>query len=263
MRVLWIGGNHRRHLAFINEVGRSHALSGAIVQTREEMVPAPPEGLGDLDRGNFVRHFENRYRAERRYFGKQRPCDCPTLETDVANLSGAKSVAFVEKIRPDVVLVYGCGMIREPLFSALPRNTINLHLGLSPRYRGAATLFWPFYFMEPAYAGSTFHHIVAEPDAGDVIHQVVPELEPSDGIHDVSCKTVLASAREAVRLLDIIEKDGRWQAHAQKSTGKNFLARDFAPQHLRVIYNVFNDDMVKHYLRGDLESRRPNLVRQY
>jgi methionyl-tRNA formyltransferase len=154
-------------------------------------------------------------------------------------------------------------MVRDPLFSGLTQPTVNLHLGLSPRYRGAATLFWPFYFLEPPYAGSTFHFIVSEPDAGEIIHQVTPELHPDDGIHDVACKVVMQSAQDAVRLLEIYAEKGGWVTRKQKATGKNFLASDFIPEHLRVIYNVYNDDMVRQYLDGRLKCKMPSPYRQF
>ena len=261
MRVLWIGGSHARHLFVVNKIQESFEVCGTIVHIRENMIPTPPEDIDDHDRQNFIRHFDNRELAEKKYFGQQEFPKCPNLEVDPKTLSSPESVEFVKSLDPDVVLIFGSGMIRDPLFSALPRHTLNLHLGISPRYRGAATLFWPFYFMEPAYAGSTFHSIVAAPDAGDIVHQVLPQTVPSDHIHDVACKTVVSSAEEAVNLLSVLEEQGRWKGHKQKGSGKNFLASDFRPEHLRVIYDNFNDDMVKQYFDGSLKSRNPKLVR--
>ncbi len=263
MRILWVGGSHPRHLYYINTIRKEFPLAGAIVEMRENMMPEPPEGISELDRQNFIRHFENREKAEKHYFGEQPLPDCAMLQVSKDELNSAKSAAFAKTINPDIVLVFGSGLIKEPLYSALPRHTVNLHLGLSPRYRGAATLFWPFYFLEPPYAGTTFHYIVAEPDAGEVIHQVVPDLKPEDGIHDVACKAVVASARDAIELLRIYEREGDWLVHKQKATGKNFLASDFKPEHLRVIYQVYNDDMVRQYLEGKLQSKLPKLVRQF
>jgi len=117
--------------------------------------------------------------------------------------------------------------------------------------------------MEPTYAGTTFHYIVAEPDAGEIIHQVVPPLDPKDGIHDVACKAVIQSTQDAVQLLEIYQSAGSWKRHKQRSTGKNFLSSDFKPEHLRVIYNVFDDDMVRRYLEGKLISKQPQLFRQF
>ena len=262
-RILWIGGNHSRHLYYINRIRQEFDVCGAIIEARENLIPLPPRNINELDRDNFVRHFANRAKAEEQYFGSQNFPDCPTLVVDDKSLSSSESASFVESLNPDMALIFGCGLIRDPLFSALPKPTTNLHLGLAPRYRGSATLFWPFYFIEPWYAGSTFHNIVAEPDAGDIIHQVVPTLDPTDHIHDVACKTVLTSAEEAIKLLRILDTQRVWKDYKQKGTGKNFLSSDFRPEHLRIIYNVFNDDMVMHYLEGKLGSKIPRLVRQF
>lgn len=263
MRILWIGGNHPRHLYYINTIQKEFNLVGAIIERRENMIPHPPEGIEESDRKNFIRHFENRDKAEKRYFGTQDLPDCPMLEMDEANLNSIESVDFVKSIKPDLVLIFGPGLIKEPLYSALPYHTVNLHLGISPRYRGSATLFWPFYFMEPCYAGSTFHYIIPEPDAGDIIHQVVPKLHPDDGIHDVGCKTVIFSTEDAIQLLKIFKTKATWQRCKQKGTGKNFLTSDFKPEHLRAIYNLFNDCMVKQYLDGRLKAKTPKLIRQF
>jgi len=263
MEVFWIGGSHPRHLYYINTVGKNLKLCGAIVEVRESLVPKPPDGLAASDRKNYIRHFDDREKAERLYFGEQTLPLCPIIKTSHEGLNANSSIEFVKSVKPDLVLIFGSGMIQDPLFSALSCPVVNLHLGLSPRYRGSATLFWPFYFMEPAYAGSTFHHIVSEPDAGEIIHQVVPALHRNDGIHDVACKTVVQSAHEATILLRMFQEKGYWATRKQKATGKNYLSSDFRPQHLRVIYNVFANDMVRCYLCGELPCKAPVIYRQF
>ena len=259
-KIMWIGGSHRRHLYYVNTISQLFEISGGIMEVREEMIPKPPDGLGDIDLRNFLLHFARRSYMEKQYFGKQPLPRFPLLRVNKDNLNSQESVDFVKSINPDLVVIFGCGMIREPLFAALPEDKINLHLGLSPRYRGAATLFWPFYFLEPQYAGTTFHYIVDEPDAGDIVHQTVPELNRYDTLHDVGCKAVVQSTQDAIRLLELY---GTWKTHKQRSTGKNFLASDFIPEHLRMIYTVYDDDIVKRVFDGELPSKTPKLFRQF
>ena len=263
IRLMWIGGNHPRHLFFINKIMERHEVCGAIVEMRENLIPQAPNNLAKLDKDNFIKHFNNRLEAEQKYFGSQSLPDCKLMETREDNLNSDKNAEVVKSFQPDVVLIFGSGLIKGPLYNALPKDTINLHLGLSPRYRGSATLFWPFYFLEPNHAGSTFHYIVSEPDAGYIIHQVVPKLEKDDKIHDVACKTVIESTAAAIKLLEIYEQNKKWDQYKQKGTGKNFLSSDFIPQHLRVIYNTYNDDIVKYYLEGKLKTKKVNLISQF
>jgi hypothetical protein len=261
MKIMWIGGNQPRHLYYINEICKQFKVDGGIMQERGGGIPTMPDGLGKLDQNNWTKHFWDRLHTEEKFFGDQKPPDIPLLKVDKQTLNSESSVDFVRRINPDIVLVFGTGMIREPLFSSLPKDTINLHLGLSPRYRGAATLFWPFYFLEPQFAGTTFHRIVNTPDGGDIIHQTIPEMKKDDGIHDLSCRAVQASASEATRLLKLYPE---WKFKSQKpETGKNFLESDFKPQHLRLIYQVFNNDIVHEYMEGHLEGRTPRLERQF
>ena len=245
MKTLFIGGNHHRHLHYANKIHEKYPFSGAIIQIRENMIPNPESNLDEHDKQNFLKHFSNREKLEKKYFGNQKFPNCSVLEVTKDELNTEKSSNFINKIKPDLVMIFGCSLIKNPLFANLPQNSINLHLGLSPRYRGSATLFWPFYFMEPNFAGSTFHYIISEPDAGNIIHQSTSKLEIDDTIHDVACKTILQSSEDIIKLLKIFEENKSWKKFNQKGTGKNFLQSDFKAEHLRVIYDTFNDDMVK------------------
>jgi len=60
MKILFIWGDHLRHLYFLNALMSSYELCGALIQVRESMIPVPPMGLTPLDHNNFVRHFAGR-----------------------------------------------------------------------------------------------------------------------------------------------------------------------------------------------------------
>jgi len=258
MRCMIIGGDHPRHLYYANAIAGSCNVVGAIMERRESFTPQPPPGLAGRDRQNFIRHFSNREKYEKEYFGTEKKLpDCPIHYVDRVSLSSLETVAFVKNLAPDVVFIYGPGMIRDPLFSALPKYKINLHLGLSPRYRGSATLFWPFYFLEPNWAGSTFHIISDEPDAGDIIHQSLPELRHGDTIHEVACRVVQQSAEDVKKIIEVLDSGKELKLYRQTAAGKNFLMRDFMPQHLRVIYDLFDDAIVDAYLDGEIAAKEP------
>lgn len=263
LKICLIGGTHPRHLFYLNTINKKFGLAGAIIQERENIMPEPPNFLDKIDEKNYRRHFEDRKEAENKYFGEQKLPDCEKLIVEKDQLDSQLAADFINKIKPDMVFIFGCGLIKEPLIDALPAETINLHLGLSPRYRGAATLFWPFYFLEPNQAGSTFHYIINEPDAGGIIHQIAPDLNENDGIHDVACKVVIKSSEEAIKLIELFQKQGAWKTRQQKSGGKLFLSTDFYPEHLRVIYNTYNNDIVKLYLEKKITPKQPNLFNQF
>jgi hypothetical protein len=55
-----------------------------------------------------------------------------------------------------------------------------------------------------------------------------------------------------------------WKLFKQKpEAGKNFLESNFQPQHLRMIYQVYNNNVVDAYLDGKISQKEPNLKRQF
>lgn len=242
----------------MNAVAAHQAVEvvGVIIQDHGPLIPDVPRWLGDKDRINWRQYFNNRAAKEEVYFGKPPPPHGFVCKGD--NLNSKNAAIYAYQSQADLALIFGTGMIRDPLFRAMPTLKVNMHLGLSPRYRGAATLFWPFYFLEPNQAGVTFHQIVAEPDAGAILHQSRPELKHRDTIHDVGCRAVVHATED---MLELLTKWPEWEFKTQKNTGKAFMASDFQPHHLRTIYDTWGDKIVDAYLRGDIRPTEPKLYR--
>ena len=136
-----------------------------------------------------------------------------------------------------------------------------MHLGLSPWYRGSATLFWPFYFLQPQFAGVTFHQITAKADAGAILHQYHPKLLKGNGMHDVGVNAVVGASNELIEILGtgISLKD----LTEQRSSGRLFLTKDFQAAHLELIYEPFENRIVDACLDGALGNLQPRLIQHF
>jgi hypothetical protein len=262
MRVIIFSGNHPRHLFIHQEIVRFGIECAAVVMEREQLIPDTPLHIPDIDRRNFKRHFADRHEIELKVYGDLNPdnvfSNIPVYKCQQKTLNSDATADFVREFDADIAFIFGTDLIKDPVLAVLPKIRLNLHLGLSPWYRGSATLFWPFYFLQPQFAGATFHQILPEADAGDILHQTVSKLQSADGIHDVGAKIVIQAKKDLRKLLEGYEMFG-WTFHKQKSSGRLFLTRDFQPAHLRLIYNTYNNDIVRFYLEGKLENRQPNL----
>ena len=170
MKILIISGSHPRHLFIHQALLESGNKCAAVIMEREELLPIPPKNINKRDHDNFLRHFNDRNTIERRVYGDLDVNsvfkDIPTIHCNSATINSKEVAEFVKGFSSDVAFIFGPDLIKEPLMGALPKDRVNLHLGLSPWYRGSATLFWPFYFLQPQFAGATFHQIVSEADAG-------------------------------------------------------------------------------------------------
>lgn len=265
MRLLLISGSHPRHLFVMRRIIGEFPDYRVIVMCRESTLPNAPVGITRHDANLFDIHFRQRQRVEDATFGTIAPSDVfadDLMMTIVPNeLNTVATAAFVTAAQADGCVVFGPDLIKTPVLERLPEFTVNLHLGLSPWYRGSATLFWPFYFMQPQMAGVTIHHLVKAADAGGIIAQSRPKLTKGMGIHEVGSAAVVRAVDD---ILDILLRraSGRAiEATKQTTAGRLFLTRDFQPHHLRVNYDLFGDRMVDAWLSGDLCGAEPYLIR--
>jgi methionyl-tRNA formyltransferase len=224
----------------------------------------PPDDCSIRDKALFLKHFSRRLEVEERVFNSSSE-SLYTYESAFqtvlpTELNGPETATMVTDFCPDACLVFGTDLIKSPVLEILPDETFNVHLGLSPWYRGSATLFWPFYFMEPQWAGVTVHRLVEAVDHGEVVFQTVPRLHKDMGIHDVACEAVVAACDKLLEMLIGMANGQRIVSQRQMSSGRIFRMRDFRPAHLRVNYEMFNDRMTESWLDGSLGGVVPQLV---
>ena len=116
MKYLIIGGDHPRHLHYLNSIVNNCNVVGAILEKRENFIPTPPNNLEQRDYNNFIKHFSNREKFEIEYFGKEKVFpECPIQYVEEDTLSLMQSVKFVNNLKPDVVFIFGTRMIGESL----------------------------------------------------------------------------------------------------------------------------------------------------
>jgi methionyl-tRNA formyltransferase len=139
----------------------------------------------------------------------------------------------------------------------------NIHGGLSPWYRGGATHFWPSYMLEPQMTGMTVHELTQQLDAGDIVHQCTSDLVRGDGLHQLAARSVIKIAQELPELIELIAKGKNIEKVPHKTAGKLWLGHDWRPEHLKLIYQVYDDKIVDLYLDGEFSQSEPDLVRQF
>lgn len=264
LKVVFLTGSHPRHLYLAKTLADAGFLEGLLVEGRAQFIPEPPVGLNKTDHDNFIRHFRDRAEAEERTFGRINKGyfkDTKMINVSRSELNSERVLLWVKDLKPDIVISYGVHIIKDELLAGFPEYSWNIHGGLSPWYRGCITLFWPFYFLQPNWAGMTIHYLSNKLDAGDIVHHSVPELKAGDGVHDVATRAVAQVAEDLIKILEMVEVGKEIPRVKQGSNGKLFLARDWKPEHLRLVYNTFNNDIVDRYLLGELKPAEPKLVR--
>lgn len=261
MKILLLTGSHPRHLFLVNELVNTGFVSAHVMEMREEFIPNPPSGLEEIDHTNFIRHFRDRDEAEQRHFNGHNKVSVPlpSIEVKMQQLNSIETIDWVKSQSFDLAISYGVHKLSDELLKVLGGNAWNIHGGLSPWYKGNTTLFWPFFMLKPNWAGMTIHRLSSRLDAGDIVHHSVPELAYGDGLHDVACKAVIQVAKDLAEIVSTINLENV-KYTPQKGNGKLWIGTDWMPQHLRFVYNVYNNDIVDQFLDGKLPKNDPSLI---
>ena len=221
MKILLLTGDHQRHIFFANAIKEKFSNTFHFIQKREEEVPNPPEDIMRDLKKLWTHHFNERKITEEKWFHTSSDYSFESLVTP-DDLKEDKSFEIFSSIYPDLVLVYGTGLIGTKLSNLGKIGSFNFHGGLSPWYRGSATHFWPSYFLEPQFTGVTIHSLAKKIDAGNIIHQSTPKLDPSDSLHDLSCRAVMTALNELIQILENIDLNQNFKSIVQKTSGKLF-----------------------------------------
>ncbi len=264
MRVVTITGDHPRHGYFVRQVAESGLLAGTIVEQRESFSPEAPEDLSTRLAALFRMHFDRREAAEQCFFGGvvlDGVADTPALTVSRESLNGPDTVAFLKSVEPDLILSYGCHMLKPPVLACARSYAWNVHGGLSPWYRGVATHFWPSYMLEPQMTGMTLHETTDQLDGGAIVHQTGVEMVRGDGLHDLACRALQSFADEMPAFLrQVSQVPEPVTGIAQRTTGRLWTVATWRPEHLVVIYDHFEDRIVDRVLDGEIAGRKPLLV---
>jgi folate-dependent phosphoribosylglycinamide formyltransferase PurN len=249
MRAILLTSTFRRHVFVANTAAASCELVGV---WQEEKTFRPERYARDAEDHLIIeRHFADRDASEERYFFSDTEVriDRGALHRTVpaGACSDPAEVALMAATRPDVVLVFGTGILRNPLLSDFGGRIINIHLGVSPYYRGAGTNFWPLVNRQPEYVGATIHYLDEGIDTGPILAHARPCIDPADGPHDVGNKTIVAAAQMLLRAA-AAHVAGTTRAVPQWQGGRLYQRKDFNADAVRALYRNFETGMIHEYL---------------
>lgn len=265
--VLLLIGDHPRNLHLLNTILENSGPKNeyiVIIQKRKSLVPLADKKYDTEFKRLFNLHFKKREFSELYFFKKKYlPKKINYLEVNLDSLNSKKTIDFIKSKKIKLCFSFGIGVVKKELLNALPKLSINIHTGITPRYKGDACNFWPFYFFEPNWAGVTFHKLTEKIDDGEILHQLTPELEFNDGIHDVSCKAVLQASLDAVKIINHYNDSKELLFIKSKNEGRYFRAKDFSPIHLKIIYDYYQDKIVNLYLEKKIQPLNVSLIKLF
>ena len=168
-------------------------------------------------------------------------------------------VREIKKLNPELLVCYGSSLIKAELLEAFEGRFLNVHLGLSPYYRGSGTNVWPLVNNETFMVGATYMHIDAGIDTGKIIHQIRADIFLGDSPHSIGNRLI---KKMTGVYADIISSYENLSDEEQpKSDGKLYKMKDFDDAACRTLYNNFSEGMIERHVFRSAERGLPYIVK--
>ena len=267
LRVVLIVSTDPSDLYFANRLARRLDAAGIVLEDQRVTPPLWPRirrtagrmlrpwQLPAHWRGQriFAEHLRRSDAIDREGFGEdgyrlQPPERCRVLQVSGRGaLNRHDTVEKLRQLEPDLLLLCGCSIIKEELLAVPRLGSLNLHGGLSQRYRGIWTTLWAVANREPEYVGATVHYVAPGIDDGDIVYQGRPEIEPLDNPESLYVKVVrlgvemMASAVEGIA-------DGETRGYPLEQRGELYLSSMVTPNILAKAWQAIEEGVLPEYL---------------
>lgn len=206
-------------------------------------------------------HVASRKQSEIDFFQKVIDSTIDNSNSQIIKKGDINKEHIVNKIiglEPDILVCYGSSIIKSDLLKKFSKRFLNVHLGLSPYYRGSGTNTWPLINNEPGLVGATFMFIDAGIDTGEIIHQIQAEIFLGDSPHTIGNRLIENMTNV---YSDIISKFYSLTDEIQPvDKGRLYFQKDFNKESCELLYFNFRNKMISDYLTNFDKSKMPYLV---
>ncbi len=177
MKITVFTSNQPRHVALINRLSSISDKTYAVMECNTVFPGKVQDFFQKSDLMN--EYFSNVIKAEKTLFG-----DISFLTSNVrvlpvksGDLNHFNYDQLSDALQSDIYIVFGASYIKGWLIDFLVENkAYNIHMGLSPYYRGSSCNFWALFDGKPEYVGATIHLLTKGLDNGPILYHAVPKF---------------------------------------------------------------------------------------
>ena len=190
MKITIFTSNGLRHLYLINKLSKIAKVS-AVIETKT-LFPGKLKGFFCKSQ-KHKKYFDQVNKSELKFFKQSNYLKNieRTFILQQGDLNYLKNKDLTDFMKSDIYIVFGASFIKGWLLKFLKtRKAINIHMGVSPYYKGSSCNFWALYDNNTNMIGSTIHYLSEKLDGGDMIMNIYPNVRYKSGF-DYTMRSVL------------------------------------------------------------------------
>jgi phosphoribosylglycinamide formyltransferase 1 len=175
------------------------------------------------------------------------------------HINNKNIIDFIKKEKIHHIISYGCSIINSDFINQFKDKLLNIHLGLSPYYKGSGTNFFPFVNKELHFCGATIMQTSKKIDGGKIIHQIRPDFSFNDNIHTIGNKIIKKTAIDLCKII-LLKKKIKFFKIKTNYKNKIYKRKDFNEKTLEIAMNNIKNNLIKDYIskfKKKMEEKYP------
>ncbi|MDC0379355.1 formyltransferase family protein [Litorivicinus sp.] len=200
MKVIVFTRNQRRHAHLVNMLVQAGNDVTVVLETNTLFPGQVKDFYGNSEQ--FRWYFDNVLGAERSIFGEELPLfkNASFIPMKGGDLGHCSLHDLDAIFSGELFIVFGSSYIKGELAKLLvDRGAINIHMGLSPWYRGSSCNFWACADRRLGFVGATVHLLSEGLDSGPILYHCIPKYLPTCDIFKFTMSSVKVAHDSVVR----------------------------------------------------------------
>lgn len=191
MKITIFTSNQPRHLSFVSKLSKISDECFAILECNT-LFPGFQE---DFFKKSIImqNYFSKVLAAEKKIFNENYflNSNIKVLSAKMGDLNKLSKQELSPALQSDIYIVFGSSYIKGWLIDyLLNKKAINIHMGISPFYRGSSCNFWAAYQDDFHLIGATIHLLSKGLDSGNILYHVLPNLDNCKNCFEFSMNAV-------------------------------------------------------------------------
>ncbi len=200
MKITIFTSNQPRHLSLIKDLSNICSEVFAVIETNTVF---PGRKVDFFKKSEVMQeYFSHVISAEKKIFGEISllPNNVKALIIKSGDLNDMSMDVLSPALNSDEYVVFGASFIKGDLIDFLvSNNAYNIHMGISPYYRGSSCNFWAAYDRNLSMVGATIHMLSKGLDSGAMLFHALPQ--PTENAFDLGMMAVKSAHKGLIQYI--------------------------------------------------------------
>ncbi len=189
MKITVITSNKLRHNYLINKLSN---ICSSLYVIQESSTIFPGINFGRNKKSITMKKYfskvelaQQKLFSDHFYIRKNKKIEILPLQFNDLNL--IKLSKIKRFFQSDIYIIFGSSFIKGEIFKFLnKKKAINIHMGVSPYFRGTDCNFWAINDGYPGLVGATIHYLSNTVDGGEIIYHATSKINKDPFLYTMS-----------------------------------------------------------------------------